>query len=159
MNHLLTDGIHPPPPVSRARSNIRYRLHVSNEGRTFAQVLRLVLDRDFGGSNADFARAAGINVGQVGRYLNGQKPRPETLAKMASLMGMSRHKLQDLVDAQTEGAEPSLPGDAHAYAIQLNQLLTPGQSDISEPERVALEQLANTVLTPYRKNLRVRKTG
>lgn len=156
MNHLLTEDAHAPRPVSRARTNISYRLRVSNEGRTFAQVLREVLDRDFGGSNADFARAAGINVGQVGRYLNGQKPRPETLVKMAPLMGMSRHRLQDLVDAQP-GDPDAAPRDIHPYATQLNQLLTPGLSDISDANRANLEQVINTVLTPYRKDLRGRK--
>lgn len=159
-NQVLTQVPTPPQGLSLARPSVRYGWHVSNE-RTFVDLLQEVLDRDFNGSKADFARAAGINVGQVQRYLGfpdraPQIPRPGTLKKMSPLLGMSHHKLMDLVDAQESDTESALGDGAHPYAIQVDLLLGEG-STMPADERKSLEQVINTVLTPYRKYLGARK--
>lgn len=159
MNHVLTDASLPPSGLSRPRTLLRYRLHVSNQGKTFAEVLREVLDRDFGGSNADFARAASIPISAVGRYLREQVPRPETIKKMAPHMGTTVQRLMAIAYPHQSESETDLGGPAlHPLAVQLNLLLSEGSS-MSTAERSNLEQVVGSVLAPYRKHLQRRKAG
>lgn len=158
MNPVLTvSRSHSSGPSTLPRP-LRYRLHVSNEVRTFAQVLREVLNRDFGGSNADLARAAGINIGQVGRYLAGQTPRPETIKKMSPHMGVSYHRLMDIAYPKQGAGDTDSGHSLHPLAVQADLLLGEG-SAMPADERASLEQVINTVLAPYRKYLRERKVS
>ncbi|WP_166379946.1 helix-turn-helix domain-containing protein [Catellatospora methionotrophica] len=165
MNALLTDAVPRTGSPSRSGDLLRYSFHVSKDDRavaqeftTFAEALTYAVATYYDGVDKAFADAAGISSSAVSRYKTGQTPRPETIEKMAPYMHMSVPRLMSLAYPRSVESGTNLDTVAHPLVVTLNQLIGP-DSRMPADEKAALEAVITTVLAPYKRHLRTRKTA
>lgn len=150
---------------SRADDLLRYSLHVSKDDRAvaqettpFAQLLTQVINEHYDGVDKAFADAAGLSSSAISRYKTGQVPRVDTIEKMAPFMHVSVPRLMSLAYPRSVESGSDLETTADPLVMTLLQLIGP-DSRMPAAEREALRAVIATVITPYKKYLRTRKTA
>jgi transcriptional regulator with XRE-family HTH domain len=106
------------------------------------------------GSQADLARATGIDATKLSKWFRGQsRPTPESLRQLAATVpGVDFDKLMALAGHVGPPAGPvpvpELPPLSHPVARQLDHLLSP-DSPLSDGEREALERVVARIVDSH----------
>ena len=164
MNALIKDVVSRTGSPSRVADQLRYAFHVSKDDVAaaqvgpFAQALTKVIAEHYDGVDKAFADAAGISSSAVSRYKTGQIPQPETIEKMAPHMHMSVPRLMSLAYPRSVDSDADMISGVHPLVMTLQQLIGP-DSRLSAEERSGLEAVITTILAPYKRRPRTRKTG
>lgn len=169
---MQTDTLRKPRQQKRAKTDgelrqgsrslgprvVRYRLRVSKDERSFADVLKDVIERWYE-SDSDFAASAGVSNSAVSRWASGkQVPTPAKIEQIAPFMRMPAARLLGIAYPGTGTPDARLGPDVHPLVLDLARMLGPN-SPLPDDKRDTLMTLIDALVAPYRRFLRVRKSA
>lgn len=147
---------------SRGPRLVRYPLRMSKDQRDFADVLRAAIDKWYE-SPEDFARKSGgvVSNSSVSRWLARKSlPSARKVEALAPLMHMTPQRLMaicypSMAGTKTVSVVPERP--MHPLARELDRMIGV-DSPLAEDTLELLVKLVDSVMAPYRRFMRVRKT-